>query len=122
MSNKADKPQTDRIKECIKILKQIREEVGIPDDNPSIRLLKKRMERYMRDGKPQEDRIPLVNSDRLILYKLPRKASSFVEVTMRVSRISYPQLPSDLVAELEEQTNSATPPDPVHPSPPASTD
>jgi len=121
MSSKPDKSQADRVKECMNILKQLRD-IHIPDENPTIFLLKKRMGTYIRDGKLQEDKIPLVNSDRILFYKLPRKAHQFAEITLRTSRISYPQLPSNLVAELEEKTNSATQSDPVHPSPPASTD
>jgi len=121
MSSKPDKPQADRVKECMNLIQQLRD-IRVPDDNPTMRLLKKRMGTYIRDGKLQEDKIPLVNSDRFILYKLPRKAHQFAEMTLRVSRISYPQLPSNLQAELEEQTHSATQSDPEHPSPPASTD
>jgi len=117
-----DKLQSQRASECIAILKQIRDDLKIPDTNPSIRLLKKRMEKYIRDGKNQQDRIPLVNSDRFILYRLPRRADEIVEVTMRVGRVNYQQLPSDLAAELEGQRNSVQQSDPAHLSPQESTD
>lgn len=114
---KVEKPQADRISECMTILRKITDEVGIRADNPSIRLLKKRMAAYWRDGKLQEDKIPLYGYDRYILYRLPRWSHQIVEVTLRVSRVTYQSLPADLLAELEEQTRSAAPPDPEHPSP-----
>jgi hypothetical protein len=114
--SKVEKPQAERISECIAILKRITEEVGIRAENPSIRLLKKRMATYWRDGKLQEDKIPLYGYDRIILYRLPRWAHQEVEVTLRVSRVRHQSLPSDLLAELEAQTSSAAQSGPEHPS------
>lgn len=115
---KVEKAQADRISECIVILRKITDEVGIRADNPSIRLLKKRMAVYWRDGKLQEDKIPLYGYDRYILYRLPRWSNQIVEVTLRVSRVIHQSLPSDLLAELEAQTSSAEQSGPSHPSPP----
>ena len=117
---KVEKPQADRVSECITILRKLTDEVGVPATNVSIAVLKKRMGQYWRDGKLQEDQLPLVGYDRIILYKFPRWAHQEVEVTLRVSKISYPQLPSDLEAEIEARRNSVMQSDPSHPSPPAS--
>lgn len=101
MPIKVEKSQTDRIQECVTILGKITRDLEIPAENPSIRLLKKRMATYWRDGNLQEDRIPLVGSDRYILYKFPRWAHQIVEITLRAGRVSHSELPSDLAAELE---------------------
>lgn len=95
------KPQSDRVAECVAILRKITEELSIPVDNPSIRLLKKRMAAYWHDGRLMEDKIPLVDSNRYILYRFPRWAHQIVEITLRAGRITHSQLPSDLAAELE---------------------
>ena len=110
------KPQ-ERVRECIVILKKITEELEIPTDHPSIRVLKARMSRYWEDGKNQEERIPLVGSNRYILYRFPHWAHQQCEVTLRMGRITHQRLPSDLEAELAGQTSSEMQSDQVHPSP-----
>ena len=115
---KVEKPQAERIRECITILRKLTDEVGVPATNPSIAVLKKRMGQYWHDGKLQEDQLPLVGYDRIILYRFPRWAHQEIEVTLRLSRIRNPPLPSDLVAEIEARRNSAMQSGPSHPSPP----
>jgi hypothetical protein len=111
------KPQQERVRECLVVIKKIVDDLGIPLEHPSVALLKKRMSRYWEDGKLQEDRIPLVGSNRYILYRFPHWAHQQVEVLMRVGRITHHQLPSNLVAELEAQTSSVPPSGPECPSP-----
>ena len=101
------------------------------------------MATYWKDGKTQEERIPLVNSNRNIMYKFPKWAHQAVDVLLRVSPIHFKELPASLAAELatqpeteivfqesttslplppgpeavpEEQTSSATQSGPLHPS------
>ena len=139
MTVKIEKPMADRITECMAILKKLVEEVGVDAQNPSIRVLKKRMAQYWRDGKLQEDKLPLWGYDRSILYKFPRWSHQIVEVTLRVN-VRDPQLPPDLEEELRRPmqsqatnqpplsdpaatpllgTSNATQSDPSHPSLPA---
>ena len=120
MPVRVEKTQADRISECMAILRKLTEEVGVPGKNPSIRILKKRMAKYWRDGLLQEDALPLYGYDRIIHYRLPRWAHQTIEVTLKVSKIMNPPLPSDLVEELQAGTNSATQSGPSHPSPPES--
>lgn len=143
--SKIEKPVADRIKECITILKKITDELHISEENPTIRVFKKRMAQYWRDGKLQNEKIPLIGYNRIILYTFPKWSHQQVEVTLRVHNVQHPSLPPDLEEELkgpatssaavmyqastqplqpdpsaaaEDQTNSATQSDPVHPSPP----
>ncbi len=101
MPVRTEKPQNDRIQECITILQKIIEHLEIPAENPSIRLLKKRMATYWRDGVLQEDRIPLVGSNRYIMYRFPRWSHQIVEITLRAGPVNHSALPSNLVEELE---------------------
>lgn len=96
-----EKPQADRIKECIVILRKLITELDIPAENPSIKLLTKRMADYWRDGKCLEDRIPLVNSDRYILYRLPRWTHQIVEVTLRKGHVLHTGLTDAMIDEIE---------------------
>ena len=148
MSVKTEKLVADRIKECVIILKKITDELHISEENPSIRVFKKRMAQYWRDGKVQDEKIPLIGYNRIILYKFPKWSHQEVEVTLRVHNIKHPSLPADLEEELRgpartaaavmyqapeaptplpqpdpsanpvEQTNSVMQSDPVYPSPP----
>jgi len=100
---KQEKDQSNRITECLKVLTKLEGELKIPKSNPSIQLLRKRMATYWKEGKTQEERIPLVNSNRHIIYKFPRWAHQEVEVLLRVSPIHFKELPSALAAELATQ-------------------
>lgn len=127
------------------ILKKLTDDVGVDSQNPSIRVLKKRMAQYWRDGKLYEDKLPLWGYDRSIIYKFPRWAHQEIEVTLRVNKIRDPPIPADLEEELAKPhqqptlqvdakphqqplsdpaaepphgTSSATQSGPSHPSPP----
>jgi len=119
---KEEKPQADRVKECITILKKLTDDVGIDVNNPSIVVLKRRMGQYWRDGKTQEESLPLFGYDRMILYKLPKWSHQEVELTLRVSSVRHPPLPPDLAEELEGRRSSVLLSDPSHPSPQESTE
>ena len=97
---KTPKGREARFKECNAVLVKMIEEIKIPEHNPSVRLLNVRMSKYIDEGRYAEDRIPLVNSDRYILYKFPKWAHEEVEVVLRVSRIMHAQLPAAMEAEL----------------------
>ena len=107
MSLKIEKPVGDRIKECITILKKITDELHISEENPTIRVFKKRMAQYWRDGKVQEEKIPLIGYNRIILYKFPKWSHQEVEVTLRVHNIQHPSLPADLEEELRGPARTA---------------
>ena len=77
---KIEKPPQERLRECNVILSKLIEEIKVPETNESVLLLKKRMADWVRDGRLREDRIPLVKSDRYIIYRLPRWAHQQAEV------------------------------------------
>jgi len=100
-SLKEPKSQEKRISECLAILKRLTEEVGIPATNPTIRTLKKRMSVYWRDGKLQEDSLPLFGYNRSVMFKLPKWEHQEVEVTLRVNNFTVRKHPEDLQMEIE---------------------
>lgn len=114
---KVEKSAEERLRECNVILGKLIEEVKVPETNPSVTILKKRMAAWVQKGGLQEDRIPLLNSDRTILYRLPKWAHQQAELTLRKSLITHQRLHADLLAELEDGTSSAPQSDPAHPSP-----
>ncbi len=104
------KPQEERVSECLEVLKKLIDELGVSAENPSIKLFKKRMNDYWRDGKYQNERIPLVGTNRYIMYEFPKWAHKKVEVMLHVGhvRLMFRELPSNLAAELEAGTSSET--------------
>ena len=80
---------------------KIIEDLKIPESNESVRLLNVRMAKYITDGRFEEERIPLVGSDRYIVYKFPKWAHEQVEVVLRVGRIMHTGLTGALAAELQ---------------------
>ena len=103
---KQPKEQQERIRECMVILKKITDDLDIDTNNPSIRVLKKRMATYWRDGALQEDKIPLIGSNRYILYKFPRWGHQIVEITLRAGPISHFHLSPELMAEITQELPS----------------
>lgn len=98
---KEPKTQEKRISECLAILKRLTDEVGIPATNPTIRTLKKRMSVYWRDGKLQEDSLPLFGYNRSVMFKLPKWEHQEVEVTLRTNNFIVRKYPEDLQLEIE---------------------
>jgi hypothetical protein len=98
---KEPKSQEKRISECLAVLKRLTEEVGIPASNPTFRTLKKRMSVYWRDGKLQDDSLPLFGYNRSVMFKLPKWAHQEVEVTLRVNNFTVRKHPEDLQMEIE---------------------
>ena len=114
-----EKSQAERITECMTIIKKLTNDVGILASNPSIRVLKKRMGQYWRDGQLYEGSLPLFGYDRIIMYKLPRFVGQNVEVTLRQIKNRDITYPPDLEEELilmdrevaltDQQPTSASP-------------
>lgn len=99
------KSQTDRIQECVLLLAQLRADphIRISERNPSLMLLKRRMAMYWRDGRLMEDRIPIEGTNRSFIYRFPRKADQYVEITLRADTHFHRELPANLRAELMEE-------------------
>jgi hypothetical protein len=102
MSGKVEKSKQDRAKECVVVLHKIIKELELPADNPGIQLLAKRMADYAQAESCRcvEDRIPLVGSDRYIVYRFPRWSHQVIEVVLRKGRIEHAGLSAELAAEV----------------------
>jgi hypothetical protein len=104
MSGKVEKSKQDRAKECVVVLDKIIRELELPSDNPSIQLFAKRMADYTRAESSRciEDRIPLVGSDRYIVYRFPRWSHQIIEVVLRKGRIDHVSLPEEFAKEVAD--------------------
>jgi hypothetical protein len=106
MPEKVQKQQRQRVNECLEILKKITDDLNIDKDNPSVRLLKKRMIEYWHDGLHHDGKIPLVGTKRSFIYAFPRWEHQIVEITLRSGPIMFRKLPANLEEELTAQTNN----------------
>jgi hypothetical protein len=106
MSTREPKAAADRVQECALLLAQMRADphIRISDQNPSLMLLKQRMGTYWREGGLMEDRIPIQGTNRSFVYRFPRWADQYVELTLRVDRRIHRELPEALRAELTANT------------------
>ena len=113
------KSQEARVSECLDVLKKLIDELGISAENPSIKLFKKRMNDYWHDGKLQNERIPIIGTNRYLMYEFPKWAHKKVEAMLHVAhvRLLFKELPSGLAAELAAGTSSEMQSGPSHPSP-----
>lgn len=102
MSGKVEKSKQERAKECVVILHKIIKELELSADNPGIQLLAKRMADYAgtESCRCVEDRIPLVGSDRYIVYRFPRWSHQVIEVVLRKGVIEHTVFPSELAEEV----------------------
>ena len=107
------KPREDRVAECLDLIKQLTERLGIPGDNPSMRVLRKRMANYWHTevgtNSPvsMDGTLPLISSNRTIHYKFPLLKHKHVELWLKVDSGSGsgsgPRVyPEDLRAIMDE--------------------
>jgi len=47
-----------------------------------------------------EDRIPIQGTNRSFIYRFPRKADQYVEITLKADVLTHRELPANLQAEL----------------------
>ena len=109
MSSREPKPQKERVEECVLLLTQITGDphIRISEHNPSLVLLKRRMATYWREGRLMEDRIPIQGTNRSFVYRFPRWADQYVEITLKLDHHFHRQLPEHLQDELMDIASSS---------------
>ena len=81
-----EKPQADRIKETMEILKSINI-LGIPLNSPEVNELKGHFNNYVKDGTCWAGSISFERFGRIVDVNLPKRADKLVEVTLRLPRV-----------------------------------
>lgn len=110
MTTREPKSQKERVEECVLLLSQLRADtnIRISEHNPSLALLKRRMAIYWREGRLMEDRIPIQGTNRSFIYRFPRWADQYVEITLKVDHYFHRELPTYLQEELMDVAVSST--------------
>ena len=80
-----EKPEADRIKETVEILKNIAG-LGIPLDSPEVAELRTHLNAYIKEGLCWSGTISFLRYGRIAEINLPRRADKAIEVTLRLPR------------------------------------
>lgn len=71
----------NRIEECIRIMKQLRD-LGIPTEYPPLKELSQRLSDYVKTGEPWSGNIKFEAYGRVAKIILPRKADREISITL----------------------------------------
>jgi hypothetical protein len=83
----SEKPQADRLKESIAVLKKLTVDLGIPYVSPEVQELKSRFDMYIKDGICWNGTISFSAYGRIAMVNLPRGAKKPIEVTLKQLRL-----------------------------------
>ena len=83
MSTISDKPQSDRLKESVAILKKLTVDLGIPYTSPEVQELKTHFDAYIKDGICWSGSVSFAAYGRVATVNLPRSAKKTIEVTLK---------------------------------------
>lgn len=83
----SEKPQADRLKESIAVLKKLTIDLGIPYVSPEIQELKSRFDIYIKDGICWNGTVSFAAYGRIATVNLPRSAKKPIEVTLKQFRL-----------------------------------
>lgn len=83
---KTEKPQEDRIKETVNILRDL-SGLGIPLKSPEVLTLKEKLDAYIKEGECWEGTLNFLQFGRMAEVKLPRRADQAIEVRLRLPRV-----------------------------------
>lgn len=83
-----DKPQDDRIRESITILRDI-EHLGIPRNSPELVSLREKIDAYVREGECWEGTVNFLRFGRMAEVCLPKRADVPIQIRLRVPRTKH---------------------------------
>ena len=83
MPSVSEKPEADRLKESIAVLKKLTQDLGIPYSSPEIQELKARFDDYIRNGTCWSGTISFAAYGRTAVVNLPRSAKKTIEITLK---------------------------------------
>jgi len=79
----SDKPQAERLKESIAVLKKLTIDLGIPFSSPEVQELKSRFDLYIKDGICWKGEVSFSFYGRIAVVNLPKSAKKPIEVTLK---------------------------------------
>jgi hypothetical protein len=72
----------NRVEECIRVMKQVRD-LGIPTDYPPLKELSSRLSDYVKTGEPWSGKIKFEAYGRVADIILPRRADRQIGIVLR---------------------------------------
>lgn len=82
----SEKPQADRLKESIAILKKLTVDLHIPYSSPEVQELKSHFDLYIKEGICWSGSVSFEAYGRVAIVNLPRSAKKPIEITLRAIR------------------------------------
>ena len=82
----ADKPIGDRVRECVRIVKKLTENLQLPNESPEVEELRAHMNTYIKTGVPWTGTVSFAPWGRIAHCTFPQKASETVEVVLKVDQ------------------------------------
>ena len=82
----SEKPQADRLKESIAVLKKLTVDLGIPYSSPEVQELKSHFDSYIKEGVCWNGTVSFEAYGRVAIINLPRSAKKPIEVTLKQLR------------------------------------
>lgn len=79
----SEKPQAERLKESIAILKKLTIDLGIPYSSPEVQELKTHFDLYIKEGVCWSGTVSFAAYGRIARIVLPKSAKKTIEVTLR---------------------------------------
>jgi len=79
----SDKPQSDRLKESVAILKKLTVDLGIPYTSPEVQELKTHFDAYIKDGICWSGSVSFAAYGRIAQVILPRSSKKTIEVMLK---------------------------------------
>ena len=83
----SEKPQADRLKESIAVLKKLTIDLGIPYSSPEVQELKAHFDRYIKEGVCWNGTVSFAAYGRVAMVNLPRSTKKPIEVTLKQFRL-----------------------------------
>jgi hypothetical protein len=84
----SEKPQADRLKESIAVLKKLTIDLGIPYSSPEVQELKSHFDRYIKEGVCWNGTVSFAAYGRVAIVNLPRGSKKSIEVTLKQFRVN----------------------------------
>jgi hypothetical protein len=79
-----DKPVSNRVRECVTIVKKLTEQLGLDEGSEEIKELRGHMNTYIKTGEEWSGTVDFSKWGRIAHCRFPKKANQTVEITLKV--------------------------------------
>jgi len=81
-----EKPQSERVRECLNIMKKLTESLELPSDSDELAALRSHMNAYIKTGDAWSGTVDFSRWGRIAHCVFPKQANKQVEVTLKSNK------------------------------------